>query len=258
MDSPVAEAILLMVAGIAMGFVNNLAGAGGLIGLAALDLVSGLGSATVANASLRPAAVGVTVAGVFGFLSKGRTIPRRAWAWGLATVPGAVGGAYLVVGLPPWAYRGVLIAVVSLLIVQQLLPRKPRTEDRAPVAQRSLVGTMVLFTLVGLHMGFLQVAAGLLSMLAIGHALRDPKASADLVQVNTAKVAMLSVASITSTCCLATTGAIAWRPAVWLAVGAAIGSFAAGRWSVRKGHGAIRIVVLAVCALVLLRLFLTG
>ena len=42
-------------------------------------------------------------------------------------------------------------------------------------------------------------------------------------------------------------------PALWLAGGAACGSFAASRWTVRKGNSAVRTVVLLVCGFVLIR-----
>jgi hypothetical protein len=39
-----------------------------------------------------------------------------------------------------------------------------------------------------------------------------------------------------------------------LALGAGLGSFVASRWSVDKGHGAVRVVVLLICVAVLVRL----
>ncbi len=77
--------------------------------------------------------------------------------------------------------------------------------------------------------------------------------SRDLVEVNTAKVAILTVAASASVSYLATTNAIRWPPALWLATGAAAGSFLASRWTVNKGHAAVRIVVLLVCTFALIR-----
>lgn len=229
-----------------MGFINNLAGAGGLIGLAALDMAAGLGGSTM-NASLRPAAVGVCVGGVLGFVTKGHRIPGRAWLFGLATVPGALLGGLMVVTLPNWVYQVALVAIVVTTLVQQLRQRS-RGAVGSPTSA-GLWGSLGLFTLVGVHMGFLQVAVGLATMLALGRVF-----SKDLVAVNAAKTALLTVAACASTACLATTGAIDWQPALWLAVGATIGSFLASRWTIRKGHGAVRYVVLVVCIFVLIRL----
>lgn len=261
---PSLEALTLVAAGAGMGFINNVAGAGGLIGLAALDLAAGLGTGSAANATLRLAAMSTTLAGVFGFTSKGQRIPARAWLWGLSAAPGAALGALFVVTLPVFVYRAALIAVVATVLLQQfggrLLRRSPANAAAPgeaatpgaspPPAPRGAVAGMALFSLVGLHMGFIQVAVGLLTMTVL------PKVvgTKDLVTINAAKVAVLTVASTTSVACLAATGAVVWLPGLWLAAGAAIGSFAAGRWSVRRGSGAIRTVVLGVCIFVVLRL----
>ena len=67
-------------------------------------------------------------------------------------------------------------------------------------------------------------------------------------------MAILTLTSLTSATVLAVSGAIDWQPALWLAAGAALGSALASRWSIRRGHGAIRAAVLVICLLVVARL----
>jgi uncharacterized membrane protein YfcA len=98
-------------------------------------------------------------------------------------------------------------------------------------------------------MGFLQVAVGLLIILTLGRIH-----SRDLLLVNSAKTAIVICTAGASTLSLGVSGAIDWEPALWLALGSAVGSFKASRWSISKGHAAVRVVVLLVCALVLLRI----
>ncbi len=228
-----------------MGFINNLAGAGGLIGLLALD-VAVLLDPTGANAALRPAALAIGLSGLVGFYSKGKKVPARAWGFGLAAVPGAVAGSILALTLPEWVYMGSLIVVVLAVLAQQFRPAPKSGDAQKPV---SMGLGMLLFTLVGLHMGFLQVAVGLLIILTLGRVH-----SRDLLLVNSAKTAIVICTAGASTLSLGLSGAIAWEPALWLAAGAAIGSFTASRWSISKGHGAVRVVVLLVCLLVLIRI----
>ena len=232
------EPLLLVVAGAAMGFINNLAGAGGVLGLLAFDLVAGL-PATAANTTLRPAAVAIGLTGALGFLSKRRKIPARAFGYGLAAVPGAVLGAFLAVRLPAWVYEASLATIVVLLVAQQW--RNRRIAPDRPLATPHPALAIVAFTLVGAHMGFLQVGFGLLVMAVLG-AIH----SRDLVDVNAAKMAIVITTSVSSVVTLAILDAVVWPPALWLAAGAAVGSFTAGRWSVSKGHGAIRGVVLVI------------
>ena len=102
-------------------------------------------------------------------------------------------------------------------------------------------------------MGFLQVAVGLLIMTILSRTH-----SRDLVAINAAKTAIVISTAGASTLSLAIADAIDWRPALWLALGAAVGSFTASRWTLAKGHGAVRAVVLLVCLALLLRFAFTA
>jgi len=233
-----------------MGFINNLAGAGGLIGLMALDLAAGL-DPTSANAALRPAALAIGISGMLGFFSKGKRVPRRAWGYGLVAIPGAIAGSLLVITLPEWVYHSALLTVVATVLFQQLRRSSPMAGSDAPVASLGL--GLLLFTLVGLHMGFLQVAVGLVTMMTLRR-----MHSRDLVAINSAKTAIVISTAGASTASLAIAGAIHWLPALYLALGSADGSFLASRWTLAKGHGAVRSVVLLVCLALLVRFAYTA
>ena len=233
-----------------MGFVNNLAGAGGLLALVAFEFAAGM-SSSEANVSMRPAAIAIGLAGMFGFLSRGRRVPLHVWWWGLATVPGAVAGSLLAVRLPEWVYRSVLAVVVAVLVVQQLRPRPANVADDGvrDGQSGSWWVSMAWFTAVGIHMGFLQVGTGLVAIAALS-ALH----SRDLIVVNTAKMALVLCSSVSSCLVLVSTGAIQLQPSLALALGAGVGSFTAGRISVKRGQGFVRGAVLAVCAFTVVRI----
>ncbi|MCA8957257.1 MAG: sulfite exporter TauE/SafE family protein [Planctomycetes bacterium] len=242
MDSQ--QVALIFATGIAVGAINNLAGAAGAIGLLAFDVVLGMSTAE-ANASLRPSALALGISGLIGFWSKGRTIPVRLWGYAALTVPGAVAGAVLAVQLPAWVFQATLTTLLLLVLAQQLWPR-PQMTDTAPRRAVPAWAMLLLFTWLGLHMGFVQVATGLIAIfiLSLVH-------SRDLVQVNAAKMALVIISALASTATMACTGAVAWGPAGVLAGGAGLGSFVASRWSVQAGHGTVRVVVVAICVLVL-------
>jgi len=235
--------LVLLVTGLAIGIINSLAGAAGLLGLIALEEVVGLGTAD-ANRSLRPSALGIGLGGMWGFSRAGRRIPSRAWIYGLAALPGAVAGTLFAIALPVLVYRLALLGVISVVLVQQLRPgtgELTTAPDRLPTWV-----SLLLFFLVGLHMGFVQVGTGLVAIAALTRVM-----SRDLVAVNSAKMAIELVSSATSTAMLAAGGHINWPVALPLALGAGLGSFLASRWSVRKGHGAVRMVVIGICGSVL-------
>ena len=238
--------LVLLITGFLIGFINNLAGAAGVFGLIALEEMVGLGSAD-ANRTLRPSALGIGLGGVLGFASRGRRAPVSAWVYGLAALPGAVTGTVLAIQLPVLVYRLVLASVIAVLLFQQLRPGSASPDGA--LQRRPTWIHPLLFFLTGVHMGFVQVGTGLVAIAALTAVY-----SKDLVAVNTAKTAVVLVSAATSTAILSATGHIHWPAALPLALGALLGSFLAARWSVARGHGTVRLVVLVISVAVLLRI----
>lgn len=238
--------LALLGVGLAVGFINNLAGAAGVLGLIALEELVGLGSAQ-ANTTMRPSALGIGLGGVLGFRSRGRRIPRRAWLYGLVALPGAVAGSILAIELPVLAYRLVLATVIGILLFQQLRGGSTNS-DPAPARRPAWLGAL-LFFLTGVHMGFVQVGTGLVAIIAL-----TTVHSRDLLSVNTAKAAIVLVTAVTSTAILGFSGHIYYPAALPLFLGSFLGSFLASRWSAARGHGALRPIVLVVSTVVLLRI----
>ena len=230
---------LTVVAGIAMGAINNVAGGAGVLGLLMFEYAFGLPLDT-ANPSTRIAAVAIGAFACIGFVRAGRTIPRRAFAQALLALPGALLGAQLAVGLPDLVFRAYLAAILVLLLRQQLRPRAPDTTP-SPKWLR-----MLGCFFIGLHMGYAQVGTGLVATLVLAHAY-----DRDLLAVNTAKSIVVIVTSVTSATSLSLAGAITWVPAFSLAIGAGLGSYLASHWSVRKGNDAVRRVVLVIATVTL-------
>ncbi|MAD33052.1 MAG: hypothetical protein CMJ88_04775 [Planctomycetes bacterium] len=232
--------VLTVVAGVAMGAINNVAGGAGVLGLVAFEHFFKL-PLECANASTRVAAVAVGAFSCLGFVAAGRKIPRRAYGHALIALPGALLGAQLALGLPPLAFRGYLIVVIILLLRQQLRPIETSRQPSAFWLQA--LGAF----LIGLHMGYVQVGTGLVVALALSRAYGQ-----DMIALNAAKSIVVIVTAVTSATRLALAGAVSWTPAITLAVGCAIGSFAASKWSVRRGGESVRRIVLVIAALTLL------
>lgn len=233
----------LLGCGLVMGAINNLAGAAGVLGLMGLQDFAGLDDLH-ANASLRPAAVAIGLSGWLGFRSRGMSIPRRAWVFGLLSIPGAVLGAHMALTLPQWVYRTTLLVILSTVLVQQLRPARIDAVPRrvsGPVAA-------VAFVLVGAHMGFIQIAAGLFTM-----AVLTATHSRDLVHVNAAKMAIVICSSVAAVASFGSAESVVWQPAIVLAASCGLGSFWASRWSMTRGHAAVRVVVLVITITALLR-----
>lgn len=237
-----AAIVVTALAGLAMGAINNVAGGAGIFALWAFEYACGL-PLGIANPSARVAAVTIGTFAFLGYLRAGRRVPARTWLQGLIAVPGAIAGSALALDLPPILFRGYLAALMVLLLWQQLRrPPAPGTARPRPW----WLGALGTFA-IGLHMGFAQIGTGLVATLVLA-AAHDR----DLVAVNAAKSTIVVLTAIASVASFAAADSIAWAPAVALAIGAGIGSYAASHWSVRKGSAAIRRVVIAIAAVTLL------
>lgn len=244
--APALETSLLFGAGIVMGAINNVAGGGGAVALVAFEDAAGL-TPLAANASMRPAAFTISVGGALGLRSHATQPPPEIRRFALWTIPGALLGSLLVVRMPVLVYRLVLAGVLLIVLAQQLRPGGRRGELVAPGALRGR-GAPLWFLLAGVHMGFVQVGAGLVFMAVLGGlGLRN------LLQINAAKMILVFVSATASIGTLALAGAIEWTSALILAAGAGCGSFVAGRWSVLRGHGPVRFAAIAVSSVVLVR-----
>lgn len=230
-----------VIAGIAMGAINNLAGGAGVFGLVAFEHMCGLPLA-VANPSLRPAGLCVGVFSFLGYLRAGQRVPLQTWLLGLWAVPGAPIGSWLALYLPDVVFWLYLAAVLGLLLKQQT--RRPAADAPARIfpAWMAPLGCF----LIGIHMGYAQVGVGLLSTLVLSASM-----GRDLLSVTAAKSTLVVVTAVASIATFWSANALAVEPALWLALGTAIGAYQASRWAVAKGSGAVRIVVIVVTLLTL-------
>jgi uncharacterized protein len=245
-----AAAILITVAaGVGMGAINNVAGGAGIFALWAFQYACGLPLA-VANPSSRLGAVGVGLFAWLGFLRAGIRPPADVWRLALFSIPGAFAGNLLALKANDLAFRCYLIAVLALLLVQQL-----RRRGAADPAARSRWLGPAGCALIGLHMGFAQIGTGFVATLVLVAAYHR-----DALQVNAAKGVIVITSSIASLAGFALAPVvladqrpvIAWEPAAWLAVGTATGSYLASHWSVVRGARAVQRTVVVIASLSLL------
>lgn len=240
---------ITVVAGVAMGAINNVAGGAGIFALWAFQYACGLPLA-VANPSSRLGAVGVGLFAWLGFLRAGIRPGREAWRLATFAIPGAFVGNLLALKANDLVFRSYLAAVLVLLLVQQFR-RRGRHDTPSKAQWFGPLGC----GLIGLHMGFAQIGTGFVATLVLVATYHH-----DLLQVNAAKgvvVITSSIASLTGFVLAphllaGQSPVIAWGPAACLAVGTATGSYLASKWTVDKGAVAVRRVVVVIAVLSLL------
>jgi uncharacterized membrane protein YfcA len=227
---------LLAVTGVAVGFLNVMAGGGSLISMPILIFL-GLEPA-MANGTNRVAILIQNVTAVSSFRSHGYSEMRRSLGLALCTVPGAVAGAFAAVAIDPVLFKRILGAVLVAAVILILRKRSPSEEGEGGESHPILAHIAMLG--VGFWGGFLQAGVGFLIMPVLHQLLR-----LDLVRVNMHKVFIVGIYTIPALAIFALQGKVWWLGGLALAVGNAVGAWIATRVTITHGERAVRIVFVA-------------
>lgn len=248
MELDLVAGLLLVLGGVAAGFINTVAGGGSAITLPVL--VEILGDPLMANGTNRVAILLQNAVGVAGF-QKGKAVP---WKVAVPLIPpvivGALVGSWTATQIDPDTME-VVFAFVIVGVAASVLVSPKRWEGGGDPRLGSW-GNAVVFTVIGFYGGFVQAGVGfmLLAGLVIGGGLT-------LVTGNAAKVLLILAFTAIALPVFVLAGQVALLAGLVLAVGNMTGAWIASRLAVEKGAGWIRwvliVAALAAAARMLLR-----
>ncbi len=238
--------LLLSAAAFFAGFVDAIAGGGGLVTLPAL-LAAGL-DPRVALATNKGQAVFGAVASFVSFWRRRAIDPTRAPLAFATGFVGALGGAALLLWMRPEPLRPLVIA---LLVAAAVLVSVPRRVLPDLGLERPLRVFAPLGLALGVYDGFFGPGTG--SILIAIHVVvfRDPLTPASA----NAKVGNLA-SNVAALAVFAYGGAVLWRIALVMAVANALGALAGSRLALHVGDRLVRVVVLLVVAALVVKLSL--
>jgi uncharacterized protein len=231
------EALLLVGAGVITGWVNTLAGAGGLVAIPVL-LLSGL-SAQVANGTLRVAIIAQSLIGAASFRHAQRLPARPLITILPVVVLGGAMGSLAAVRLPGDILEPVIL-VVLVVMALGLLVRASwflPAADETPRPMTAFSGLALLAC--GFYGGFVQAGVGLLLIAVLSGVMRF-----DVVRGNAIKLAVTLTFNCVSLAIFALANQVEWRRAALLSAGSAVGAVLAVRFAIRRGQQAIRWVLI--------------
>ncbi len=238
------EALILVAAGAAAGFINALAGGGSAITIPILTEMVGINTA---NGTNRIAIFLANLTAIAGY-QKGEAVPwRRLSVLLIPTVIGAAAGAWLSTVTPPDVLRMVFAGVLLLVAASVVLRPSRWLNEREAVLHepwRSLV-----FFGIGFYGGFVQAGVGflLLAGLVLG-------AGMNLVNGNAAKVVLIAAYSPIAILLFARASQIDIAVGVVLAAGQMSGAWVGSRLAVLKGAAWIRWILVAAAVVAAARL----
>lgn len=229
----------LLISGLAAGFINTIAGGGGLFTLSAL-LLMGI-PADLANATNRVSVAAQSIEGVRGF-HRHRVLDTQAILPILApTLSGSLIGAAIASYLPVWLLKPVLlstmIAMALLMLIKPAVMAPPAGTIPKQLAD-SPAGWVALFG-AGLYGGFVQAGVGFLLLAALVGVLRYP-----LVQGNALKLVCTGVFGATALAVFAVRGQVLWIPGLIITVGTIVGVRLSVNWAVTAKADSLRHVLL--------------
>lgn len=229
------------------GFVDSIAGGGGLISLPAYYL-AGLSPSMAAGTNKMSAFMGTSLA-TYSYARNGKIEGRIGVIAGLAAIPGSMLGVAVMGLLPDQAIRIMVTCCLPVVAVFTLRGHGKAQERR----ELTDVQTAVISLLIGLAIGFYDGLVGpgtgtfLILLFVTIFGLDDITAS------GTAKVPNL-MSNIAALASLFTQGNVVWMlglPAGLCSIaGAALGS----RLTIRKGSKFIRGMMLVVLSLLLVKM----
>jgi uncharacterized membrane protein YfcA len=241
-------AVLLLLGGIAAGFINTLAGGGSALTVPLLTEILG-GNAILANGTNRIAILLQNVVAVRGF-NKAGMLP---WQKVKPVIPpiilGAVGGALLATAIDPPAMKRALGIVVLLVALTAFI--KPSKWLGGNEKTMSEPWRFLAFFGIGVFGGFIQVGVGflLLAGLVLGSGL-------DLVRGNAAKVLLVLVYTPLVLLVFWQDQQVDLYAGLVLACGNMTGAMVATRLAIKKGAAWVRWVLIGAAVLAAARMLL--
>ena len=244
--------LAVLAAGFGAGFINTLAGSGSLI---TLPLLIFLGiPANVANGTNRVGVLFQNIVSVGSFQRQQMLDVRGGLILSVPAIIGSVIGANIAVDLDEARMQQAIGGLmVVMLFVILLRPKRWLQGELEKMGQRPSPFQLVIFFVIGIYGGFLQAGVGIFLLaglvLSIGY---------DLVRANAVKVLIVLAFTISALIVFVLNDQVLWGIGLLLAVGNALGAWAAARMAVERGAKFVRwllIVVVAVSAANLLGLF---
>jgi hypothetical protein len=248
MDSSL-DLIFLIVIGLVAGIINILAGGGSLLTLPLLIFL-GLPSG-VANGTNRVAIIIQNVFSVSGFKSKGVSSFPYSIYLAISATFGAIIGALIAVDIKGELFNRILSVIMIIVVVYLVFNHKKSNKELIEriTGKHFWLGILAFF-FVGIYGGFIQAGVGFIMLLALS-AINN----FTLVKSNAIKVFVALIYSLSAVAIFAFNDMINWKYGLVLSIGNAVGGWWASRWSVKKGDGLVKNVLIIMVTVMAIKLW---
>ncbi|EKF73032.1 hypothetical protein A11A3_15814 [Alcanivorax hongdengensis A-11-3] len=211
-------AATMLGAGVLAGFINTLAGGGGLLILPLL-MLSGMGAA-LANGTMRVSVLIQSVEAVRQFNRRGTmpfaALPAILVPCLLGTLVGALAAAYLPEAILKPVLLTTLVAVALIMVIKPN-QMSPAAHETPLTPGQSVPGWLGLF-FAGAYGGFVQAGVGFVLIAVLVGQLRY-----DMLRGNALKLAITGSFTVLALVIFVARGQVAWLPGLLVAAGSLLG-----------------------------------
>ena len=229
--------LLLFFVGSVAGFINVMAGGGSTITLPTLIFL-GL-SSSIANGTNRIALLIQNISGIISFKQEKYHKFTMSLKLAAFTLPGAIAGSIIAIHISDTLFQKILAYVLIGIIVSLLvpMPNQKKIEGETQYQRSWLIYPAMV--LIGFYGGFIQAGVGFLLMASLYHLMK-----LDLVHVNMHKIFIVFIYTIPALLIFFLTHNVDLKFGLTLAAGNAFGAWWSAKYSVKKGEGLIRIILM--------------
>ncbi len=236
--------VLIVLVGIAAGFINTLAGGGSTLVLPVL-ILAGLPS-PIANATNRVAILMQNIVGTARFQKHGKLEIKPVIHITIAACLGAIVGSIFAVKVNSMVFDKVLGIVFIFILIMILRPKRKKAEAKS--LPRLL--EFIIFLAVGFYGGFIQVGIGFI-LLATLNLIEN----FSLVRANAVKVFIVMCYTVFAVLVFTLSDKILWLYGFILAAGNMLGAWLGVHAAVKKGEMIVKIVLSVAIIIACLKLF---
>jgi uncharacterized membrane protein YfcA len=248
MELELWQMALLVAVGIASGFLNVVAGGGGLLTVPTMVFMGMPGP--VANGTNRIGVLAQSIASVIAFARSDFRDFKLSLSLSLCAVPGAVIGAFLGVNLEGvWFNRSLALIMLGVMLIMHFDRKGGASKIGHQPTRRQLLHGHLLMIGVGFWGGFIQLGVGFIIMPVLNRVM-----GLDLVRTNMHKVFIVAIYTVVALLVFASQLELFWIVGLILAVGNAIGGYLGAHFSINKGERMIRLVLNLVLVVFVIKL----
>ena len=234
------EILILIVAGLFVGFINTLAGGGSVISLSVLMLL-GL-PANVANGTNRIGILVQNIVAVASFKQQKVLETKKALIVAIPAIIGSLIGAWIAADINEKVFEHAIgIIMIMMLIFILFNPQKMLYGNKKLIEKKVSWWQIVLFFFIGMYGGFIQLGIGyfLIASIVLGLGY-------DLVKTNAIKVFIVLLYTPFTLFVFVWNNQVHWGYGLALTAGTFLGAFIASRLAVKKGVVFVKWVIVTV------------